>query len=97
MSSNDHTLLKHKTELARQDAASLLETLAGQLRSGHFDPAGLSMLMSATAARSPVPDRIHVDVEVKDSPKTAGLKHEIEVEIWWLADGGAVIGAQEVR
>lgn len=97
MSSHDHTLLKHKTELARQDAAAMLEALAGQLRTGHFDPAGLSMAMSATEARRPVPDRIHVDFEVKDSPKTAGVKQEIEVEIWWLSDGAGIIAPDEVR
>jgi len=84
MGSSDRTVIKHKTELVREQAATLLEGLAAQIRAGTLDPQGLGLGLTPADAHRELPPILHVDLEVKDSPKTAGLKREIEVEIWWL-------------
>lgn len=77
MGDDDQTLMKRKDEFAREDAADLLESVARQLRDGsvRFDEVEIR-----------VPGRIHLDIEVKDSPKPDGTQHELELELWWLGD-----------
>lgn len=75
MGDDDTTHLRRKDELARVDAADLLESIARQLRDGSVDLDGVEL---------DVPGRIHFDIEVKDSPKPDGTKHELELELWWM-------------
>lgn len=84
MSSADRTVVKHKTELDRDQAADILEALAKQLRRGRFDSGDLTVAAEAHSAVRAVPAMIHLDLEVKDSPKNSGVKKEVELELWWL-------------
>lgn len=82
MSSDDRTLLKQKVEMSRGDLAATLEAVAEQIRIGELDTS--EWVDSDSPVDRSVPDRVHLSIEVKDSPKTEGMKRELELEIWWL-------------
>ena len=77
-------LLKSKDTYSRDALADLLTTLADRIRSGTvtFDQAGSSVELA-------VPASVRLDIEIKDVPKPAGTKHELELEMSWMtsADG----------
>lgn len=79
MGDQDRTLLKRRDELDRAAVASFLESLADQVRSGR-----VQLEREGQPLEMDLPDRLHLDVSAKDSPKPEGVKHELELEIWWL-------------
>ncbi|MFN3601197.1 MAG: amphi-Trp domain-containing protein [Dietzia sp.] len=72
-------LLRSKDTYSREAVADLLATLAERIRSGTvtFDQDGNSLDID-------VPDSVRLDIEIKDTPKTSGVKREVELEMWWI-------------
>lgn len=77
MGDQDKTLFEKKSEHTRDELADFLEQLASQLREGSVSLDGKS---------EPVPEQVHLSLERKDSPKSDGMKHELELELWWMED-----------
>jgi amphi-Trp domain-containing protein len=75
MGDQDKTLFESESEYTREQLAELLEKLASELREGSVSVDGKS---------EPVPEQLHLSLERKNSPKPDGLKHELELELWWM-------------
>ncbi len=79
MGERDESLLKETREQDRSELAAWLEDLAGQIREGQVRVEG-----QQESVELALPERLHLNLECKNSPKSDGLKHELELEIWWL-------------
>lgn len=79
MAEQDRTLIENSREQDRDELATWLEQLATQIREGH-----VRIGSDDNSVELELPERLHLNLECKDSPKSDGLKHELELEIWWL-------------
>ena len=78
MAASTH-LLKSKDTYSRDALADILTTLADRIRTGtvKFD-------QGATSVDLGFPASVRLDVEIKETPKPTGTKHELELSMWWV-------------
>lgn len=74
-------LVKSRAELGRGELAGLLEDLAARVRAGR-----VTLGAGEAAATMDLPESLRVELEVEDSPKRAGLRRTLELELKWYVD-----------
>lgn len=74
-------LVRSRAELGREELAGLLEDLAARVRAGR-----VTLGAGEAAATMDLPESLRVELEVEDSPKRAGLRRTLELELKWFVD-----------